>query len=230
MPNIPSQSPDDNSIVYAYDMRTQPEVESPDDTFQWQHQDRADAEPDLWENPPHKSILSDWCSSPGDLHFDFDLDLGLGLFPTPVCNDLAMHSICDPASYTDLLHKPDFQSLAEDFSFDTMSSDHFSSPRDSDCSRVDLSCCGEDFGNVPSLRAHKEVVHRKYHHCEEVGCNASFTEARSSRRHVRTVHSQERTIFCPQTECGFAQTGFSRKDSLLKHYRRKHGAALVGVA
>lgn len=63
------------------------------------------------------------------------------------------------------------------------------------------------------------------YHCREVGCSRSFTKLKSLRRHARTLHSNARTIVCPYVDCEFARIGFNRKDTLLKHQRRKHGSS-----
>lgn len=83
-------------------------------------------------------------------------------------------------------------------------------------------CCGQLFSDVTDLRTHHSIHHGKHHHCGKIGCNESFTQVRSLRRHVKTRHSGVKTVFCPHADCEFASRGFNRKDSYLKHYRRKH--------
>lgn len=76
-------------------------------------------------------------------------------------------------------------------------------------------------GNISGRR--RAAKHEKRYHCDVPGCDEMFTQSRSLRRHTRTIHSKARTIFCHHVECEFARIGFNRKDSFLKHYRRRHG-------
>lgn len=93
-------------------------------------------------------------------------------------------------------------------------------------STTDKKCCGQVVDGELLSHGDQSIKHKKPHLCMELGCNRSFTELRSLRRHVKTNHSTMRTIFCPHSECEFAKVGFNRNDSFLKHYRRKHGARM----
>ena len=86
--------------------------------------------------------------------------------------------------------------------------------------------CGRSLNDVAGLRAHNEIVHLQSFHCTEPGCNRSFKASRTLKRHAHTVHSVERTLFCPHIGCeyalGGAKKGFNRRDTRQKHLRRRH--------
>ena len=77
--------------------------------------------------------------------------------------------------------------------------------------------------HVPVAKGRRRPDPDKRYRCNKSDCGETFTQPRSLKRHVKTVHSKVRTIFCHHVECEFARVGFNRKDSFLKHYRRRHG-------
>ena len=85
-----------------------------------------------------------------------------------------------------------------------------------------LSNCTASFRDIIELIQHRELVHKRKHHCTDPGCFQSFTEARSLKRHIQTRHRDTRTEFCPHTGCLYDRKGFNRHDSFVKHIRKRH--------
>ena len=74
--------------------------------------------------------------------------------------------------------------------------------------------------STPSIAS--EQIYSPLHLCHL--CNRSFTLSKDLKRHMRSIHDQER-FQCPVPGCGLA---FPRKDKLLQH-RRTHNGVHSGV-
>lgn len=77
-------------------------------------------------------------------------------------------------------------------------------------------------------RKHERIHHKRTerpHQCD--ACDGAFLWPKDLRRHKRSVHEEAKEIHCPCADCPFSgqgphRRGFSRKDKMLRHYKRKH--------
>jgi hypothetical protein len=58
--------------------------------------------------------------------------------------------------------------------------------------------------------------------CTEPGCNVTFSRESDRRRHVRTIHQLNAGYYCKEIGCSRRGEGYSRKDKLIEHQRKKH--------
>ncbi|KIW74318.1 hypothetical protein Z517_12258 [Fonsecaea pedrosoi CBS 271.37] len=93
-----------------------------------------------------------------------------------------------------------------------------------------INCCGKNqtFKRVCEWNKHMDRHERPYK-CREAGCelNPGFTYSGGLLRHQREVHkmhlSTKQPLFCPFPNCNRSSgTGFTRKENLEEHKRRRH--------
>lgn len=99
----------------------------------------------------------------------------------------------------------------------------------------DITCDHNDCaGDPPTFRRRCEWnkhmdKHERPYKCNEPGCDKiqGFTYSGGLLRHQREVHKKNATarepLFCPETNCNRSSgTGFTRKENLNEHMRRRH--------
>ena len=96
------------------------------------------------------------------------------------------------------------------------------------CEHVDCKGTNQTFKRPCEWNKHMDR-HERPHKCREAGCelNPGFTYSGGLLRHQREVHkihlSTKQPLFCPFQNCNRSSgTGFTRKENLDEHKRRRH--------
>jgi hypothetical protein len=183
-------------------------------------------------DPTLAPATSSWSWSPGHLGFD-DLAVQEHYIvldnPGIIKDALPSISHVDNGLSFDLnLHELDSEPFESDSRSMTTSNSDCSSSSSPRSLRISLECCKQTFSDRIEFRQHKERIHTQRFHCNKADCYESFTANRSLRRHIKTRHSDGRTMHCPHMTCPYARKGFNRRDSLRLHCQRKHGGDYCG--
>jgi nucleoside phosphorylase len=90
--------------------------------------------------------------------------------------------------------------------------------------------CDRIFETKAKYNRHRKTHTRPYK-CQEIGCRTAFASRKDLERHNHSKHvltSRAEKFPCPVLNCSFhrheSRGGFGRKDNLLRHMRRAHGA------
>jgi len=85
-------------------------------------------------------------------------------------------------------------------------------------------CSSQEPKKYQSLTALKKHLRRhvKHNWCPLANCNLAFAWPSDLERHIRTVHTKDRSWRCPVENCDRSIDGFVRKDKLDDHINKAH--------